>query len=838
MTPAERYAAEMSLLEAALDAPVGQRERVIRDGCGGDETLKERVMALLREHQEEAPIWDTAPALILAQVEPGDVLCERFEVQRLLGEGGMGQVWAARDRQSGEDIAVKVIRPELTLDAAIGMRFKRELQIARKVAHPNVCRVNEIFEDTSAPAPRLLFTMELLSGESLRDRIHREGPIPAKVAAPWIRQIVEGLAAAHRAGVIHRDLKPGNIMLVPATGGERAVIMDFGLARMAGSTAMPSGQTSIITLIGTPDYMAPEQVAGAEVTPATDIYALGLTMFEMLTGTVALKGRTSGETNLLRARRRPPRLRTLAPTASAATENLIQRCLEFEPAARFADATAVIEAIDGEPRRTWMRRALWAGGAAASIYIGQRGLSRPGVAALPQKVGVLPFESIGNGAEEQYLADGLTEQVLTGLQAAGLELPGRGSTFYYQKRALPLSQIARELGVQWLITGTIRMQGERAAVFAQLVDATGRPGPWSQSYERDRKQIGSLGSEISHDAAGVLAPGSKSGPSAMSTNPEANDLFLRGRFHWTRRNPEDQRKALALFRQAVATDPGFAPARCCTAEVLAGMADLHYLPAAEALPEARREAIEAIRLDPSLGHAYAILAHVSVLWQQDGAAGTRNFERAISLDPNDILAYVWFSHLLLKVGRAEECLRMATEAHRRDPLNLQVHFGLGSMAYFTRRYDQAYRTLHEVSAKAPDYYLSHELLSEVCARLGKRAEAIAAAEAALRVSPHRGHAMTFAANAFAILGETERARELLAEVVRPGRVASYEAVHVARGYAELGLAQESVAWLETARTRKETGLQTVRVHHSYDRIRNDSRYKAFERHLPFAPVSQ
>ena len=181
---------------------------------------------------------------------------------------------------------------------------------------------------------------------------------------------------------------------------------------------------------------------------------------------------------------------------------------------------------------------------------------------------------------------------------------------------------------------------------------------------------------------------------------------------------------------------------------------------------------------------------------------------------------------------------MATEAHRRDPLNLQVHFGLGSMAYFARRYGQAYKTLHEVAAKAPDYYLIHELLSEVCARLGKRAESIAAADAAIRESRHRGHAMTFAANAFAILGQRERARELLSEVVLPGKVASYEAVHVARGYAELGLATEAISWLETARARKETGLQTVRVHHSYDRIRTDSRFLEFERTLPFPPLAQ
>jgi TolB-like protein/Tfp pilus assembly protein PilF len=750
----------------------------------------------------------------------------------------MGQVWAAHDTQSDEDVAVKVIRPELTANSIATVRFRQELQLARKIAHVNVCRVNEIFEDHSTPLPRLLLTMELLEGETLAAYLQRVGQLPSKEALPLAAQIVDGLAAAHRLEIVHGDLKPGNIMLVPSSGGWRAVIMDFGLARV--EQQEPRGtQPEASVFPGTPDYMAPEQVERGRITPATDVYALGLTFFEMITGRKPLQGRSDGKTPGPRA----PRLRKVVPGTDARMESIVWRCLELEPADRYTDAMAVQQAMAaGRMDRVTRRRRVLAG-SAALLLAGAGGwlLSRrektdpllPG----PLRISVVPFEPIGDTKEQQYLADGLTERILTALQQRGFDLPGRGSAFSYQGRSVPLDQIARELGVEWLLSGTIRLQGGKVAVYAQLVDAHGTPGRWSKKYAGDRGELRMLGQEIASEAARVLAPSLPQRSVALDKAlPEASDLYLRGRYHFERRDPADQNEALRLFREAVKLDSKFALAHCGIAEALASMADLRQEPAEEALTEARKEALEAIRLDPELGHGYAVFANILVLRDADAEAAITHFDKAIALDPNDVLAYLWYSHLLLKIARVEACMRKALEAFRRDPLNLRVHYNTATTAYFTRRYSESYSRSREVLEKAPDYHMGHELLCEVCARLGKRKEAIAEAEAALHQSRQPAHALSYAANMYAILGDHKRATELLEKLFRSGGKMTFEAVHVARAYAEMGQTKEAMRWLETARARKETGLQTVRIHHSYDPIRETAEFREFARELPFGKM--
>lgn len=835
MTPAEQYDEEMRILEMVLDVPSAERPRVIREQCGGNAEMEARIYQLLKEHDESDSLWEETPAALLVRIEPGDLLCGRFRVLRRLGEGGMGQVWAAHDTQSDEDVAVKVIRPELTANTIATARFRQELQLARKIAHVNVCRVNEIFEDTSTPLPRLLLTMELLGGETLAAYLQKVRQLTSKEALPLTAQIVEGLAAAHRLEIVHGDLKPGNIMLVPGSGGWRAVIMDFGLARV--EQQEPRGTPTEASLfLGTPDYMAPEQLERGRITPATDVYALGLTVFEMITGNRPLQGRGDGKTPAIRA----PKLRKVVPGADAGMESIVWRCLEVEAADRYPDAMAVQRAMAAGPIDQFTRRGLMLAGGAALLLAGAggwqlwRGPKPPPEPPEALRISVVPFEPIGDAAEQQYLADGLTERILAAMQQRGFDMPGRGSAFSYQGRSVPLDQIARELNVRWLLGGTIRLQGERVAVYAHLVDAKGTPGKWSKSYIGDRRELRVLGQEIAAEAARALAPSRPQRSVALDKAlPEASDLYLRGRYHFERRDPADQKEALRLFREAVRLDPQFALAHCGIAETLASIADLRQEPAERALTEARKEAFEAIQMDSKLGHGYAVFANILVLWDADAEAAITHFDQAIALDPNDVLAYVWYSHLLLKIGRVEACERRAQEAFQRDPLNLRVHYNTASSAYFTRRYIESYSRAREVMAKAPDYHMGHELLSEVCARLGKREEARAEAREALHQSRHPAHALGYAANTYAILGDHKRATELLEELFRAGGKITFEAVHVARAYAEMGQAKQAMRWLETARARKETGLQTVRIHHSYDPIRGTAEFQEFARGLPF-----
>ncbi|MFN7936279.1 MAG: protein kinase [Bryobacteraceae bacterium] len=831
MSPSEQYRRETDALQTVLDAPAELREKVIHEVCGEDSKLEARVRALLQEHDETLTLWRRLPGGAPIDVQPGEILCERFALEQRLGEGGMGQVWAAQDRQVGERVAVKLIRPDLLLRGDVTARFKQELQLARKIGHPNICRVFELFEDRTKGIPHMFLTMELLSGETLSSRLKRDGPLAPRAAVEILRQILDGLTAAHELGIIHRDLKPGNIMLALSPAGQRAIIMDFGLARYLAGDHVEGATTYNAAVLGTPDYMAPEQATSNPITPAADIYAFGLTAYQMLTGEVPLKGGNATETAMLRARQKPEPPSRKAKGIDHHLDRIVLRCLEFEPSQRYRSAAELRREFDAHSHPLFSRRAAIAAGAAAVLMtsaalVSTRFRTQPAAEPSP-RIAVIPFEPIGDAGNQQYLADGLSEQILSLLEKNGFQVAARGSSFSFRGRSVPLADIARQLGAAWVLTGTLRLHGDTVSVYAQIVDGNGVPGKWSGRFEAGHKDLHKLSVEIASAGGLAISPRLQGAFQLSTSNAEANDYYLRGRYHWERRDPKDQELALSFYEKAVALDGNFALARCGIAEALAGMADLGYRKPAEALPRAKQEVLEAIRANAKLGHAYAVFANLATLWESDYDTAARYFEQAISLEPYNVLSYVWYSHLLLKTGKLEDAMRMAREAFRRDPLNLRVHMNAGSMAYFTRNYAEALERLREVSQKAPDYYLIHEVLAEVCARLGMRQEALREADMALHESRHKGHAMAFAANAYAILGEKERSLAALRELTHSNGKITFEAVHVARAFAEMGRAEDALQWLEVAYKKKETGLQTLPVYHSYDPIRRDPRFVSF-----------
>lgn len=366
MTPA-RWQQLKPHFERLSELPADERQAELDAACADDPVLRLELEVLLKASDAPDTFLEQFPerlrnALDAAGPRPDDlhagvILCGRFRIDRLLGEGGMGSVWAAFDSQLSEEIAIKTIRTGNTGDTGGVARFKRELQLARRIGHPNICRVYELFEDPSVTPPRLFLTMELLEGETLAARLRRTRKLSPQDAMPIIRQLTAGLTAAHAAGVIHRDFKPANVMLVPAPGGDRAVIMDFGLARtnqaVAGDGATQSG-----ILIGTPEYMAPEQIAGGTVSPATDVYALGLTMYEMLRGQSAFAGKSTLESWMRRAREGPPKLSGSVVGLNPRLDRVIARCVEYEPADRFVSVDDVWAALEGTRRVAGMRRPL------------------------------------------------------------------------------------------------------------------------------------------------------------------------------------------------------------------------------------------------------------------------------------------------------------------------------------------------------------------------------------------------------------------------------------------------------------------------------------------------
>jgi tetratricopeptide (TPR) repeat protein len=354
---AERWQRLRQIFDAVLDSPESDRDQTLEALCGGDDKLRAEIRALLSAASTPNAFLDRpATKLLNSTLRQGTLLASRFELLAPLGQGGMGEVWKARDRQLGEDIAVKTISNERLGDAVSLARFKREIQLARKIAHPNICRVYDLFEDTTVSPPRAFLTMEFIEGETLAERLERTGPIARDEAVSTFGQIAAGVAAAHQAGVVHRDLKPANVMLTMS--GSRAVVMDFGLARAPSSSDLSESRTVSGVLVGTPEYMAPEQIGSSPATPATDVYALGLILFEMLSGARPYAGGTTFESWMRRAREEPRRLSGDIPGVQRRIDEVIARCLAYEPSKRFRDASEVWTSLQshwpivtGGPRR-------------------------------------------------------------------------------------------------------------------------------------------------------------------------------------------------------------------------------------------------------------------------------------------------------------------------------------------------------------------------------------------------------------------------------------------------------------------------------------------------------
>ena len=362
---AETWQRLRTAYDAVLDAPESERQRLIEEFCGSHPELGDELVKLLEaEARPDRSLDRPVVRLLPPPLAPGMLLAGRFRLDRSIGHGGMGEVWSARDETLKEDIAIKTIRA-LDADAQLRRRFITETQLARRISHPNVCRVNDFFEDTSVVPPRAFLTMALLDGETLAARLKRAGRMSRNDTLGIVRQLLAGLGAAHAAGVVHRDLKPANVMLTDGTDAPRAVIMDFGLARDPGGHDTDS-MTAPGLLVGTPEYMAPEQISGEPVTPATDIYAMGLILFEMLSGSRPFAGGSTLASWMRRVREAPPRLQGVVTGVDDRIDTVIARCLAYSPADRYQTADQMREALETprlvvavpRSRRLWIAAAV------------------------------------------------------------------------------------------------------------------------------------------------------------------------------------------------------------------------------------------------------------------------------------------------------------------------------------------------------------------------------------------------------------------------------------------------------------------------------------------------
>jgi eukaryotic-like serine/threonine-protein kinase len=772
-----------------------------------------KLTALLQElaatpHAAQASAWEQV-------LRPGASV-GRFELVRELGSGGFGVVWEARDKELGRNVAFKAVRS----GGKPGLREERLLQeaeAAARLSHPNLVTLHDVGRTEHGP----YLVLELLRGETLEERLAL-GPISVREALRVGIEIAKGVAHAHARGVVHRDLKPANVFLCE---DGQVKVLDFGLAHAFGQRRADGG---------TSGYMAPEQVEGAPEDERTDVFALGVILYRMLSGEAPYPP--------ARARRTPPN--ELDLQEAPALGPFVQRMLALRPTDRPRGAGEVLAALSplqaeleraggGAPRvRKRHRKArLWglaAGGvAAAAVLVAATAYWPSARRAAPEptpSVAVLPFADLSPQHDQEYFADGVAEEILNALaHVDGLRVPGRTSSFFFRGKNVELSEIGRRLNVKHVVEGSVRRSGDRVRITAQVVNVANGYQLWSDSFDGSVTQLFDVQDRFATAVVRALQvkllPGSEPTP-APPPNPEAYEQLLLGKHLFYTFWPENIARARRHFERAVAIDPQYAPAWALLSSSITQSADVEGSATDEHRKEARAAADRAIALAPDdcMGYVARTFMRLFLLWDWDGARS--DVERALTLKKSHLAPYNQHALLLRTLGRTREAIAASRKATEHDPLNAVYWVGLGRIYRDAGELDQARVALERALELSPDRFWHDVGVVELLR--GSPATA-------LELFERKPVSLSGVAMAKHDLGSEVESRRALEQVV--ARSGPREPYKVATVYAWLGERDEAFAWLERAYAQRNIGLVQVKTDPLLRSLRDDPRYTALLRKM-------
>jgi TolB-like protein/Tfp pilus assembly protein PilF len=749
-------------------------------------------------------------------------LASRYVLERELGHGGMATVFLAHDLRHDRPVALKVLHPDLARSLG-AERFLREIHTAARLQHPHVLSVIDsgTAGQQDGGSELLWFSMPYVEGESLRDRLAREKQLPLDDALRIAREVAEGLDYAHRHGVVHRDVKPENILLAEG----HALVADFGISHALASEGPGERITESGLTVGTPAYMSPEQAAGEPVDARSDVYALGVVLYEMLAGEPPFIGSTAQAVIAKRFHSEPTPVRALRPSVPEHVDRAIARALSRAAVDRFASAADFARALAEQPAASSLSgstagrvRSVPRGvlALAIGILIGLGVLfawtrthpagkgSEPGV----QRLAVLPFENLG-GADKAYFADGITDEIRGKLATVpGLQVIARTSSDQYRETTESPRQIGRELGVDYLLTGTVQWDQERGRsrvrVSPELVQAASAATRWQQAFDAPLTDVfqvqANIADRVARELGVALAAGQRQHLSERPTQDlAAYDLYLKGRHAWRQRTAGGLDQARRLLEQAIALDPGFAPAHAALADVYTVLPLWSDLPPDQTYPRAKAAALDALRLDSILAAPYAALADVNAMYEWDWRAAERNFRRSLALDPNNANTHHWFGgDYLMVVGRKREALAEAGRARELDPLSALISAGYGQALYRIGRTDESATVLRDVLSIDPGFLLGNQWLGATYLRQGRTADALPLLERAIDPSVRHSVDVAFLGFAYAKARRLRDAEALLRELMDRRSKRYVSPANIAVLHVGLGDTVEAFAWLRRA----------------------------------------
>ncbi len=889
MTP-ERYKEVGQLYRAALEVEPERRAAFLAEACSGDETLRQEVESLFGYEAQRGGLIDQ-PALeiaaqTLAKEQAGSPVGQNlghYRILSLLGKGGMGEVYRARDTKLDRTVALKLLPAELAANQERMRRFVREAKAASALNHPHVATIYEIGEGDGIS----FIAMEYIEGQTLAAEINGRPLDAAKIIEIGI-QVADALDEAHSKGITHRDIKPANLMLTPRG---QVKVLDFGLAKVAHSAGLDEmSQLSTLTettpgvVMGTVAYMSPEQALGHEVDQRTDIFSVGAVIYEMATGQQPFRGATASETidRILHAQ--PEAIAHFNDQAPAELERIVGKCLEKEREARYQTAAEVrddltrLRGLENTERTTLLRslgQMMTAGRRAIQMQSSWRRLALAGIALVILLLGmvmsvyllsgrekvneapasglgpatdslaVLPFVNGSADANMEYLSDGITEGIINSLsQLPQLRVMARSTVFNYKGKQVDPRKVGQELHVRAVLTGRVLQRDGDLLIGAELVNVADGSQLWGEQSSWKQADVIRMPTEIAQRISEKLhfrltEEGRKRLLKRYTENTAAYHLYLKGRYYLEKWTEEDFKRGLDCFKQALDLDPNYSLA-------YAGLSDAYhwlstvYLPPKEAMPKSRAAAMKALELDETLAEAHTALATVAIAYDWDWKEAERAYKQAIKFNPGYAPAHHGYGIYLVLVGRPAEAQVELKRAQEFDPLSTSIAVTAVWPFYFApppaRQYDRAIEELRRIIALDSGFFPAHVLLGHVYTQKGMHGEAIEEFTKAAQLDNAVGN-LGDRGYAFGMAGKREEAQRILGDLLeRVKRREFVPALGVALVYIGLGEKAQALAWLEKAYEERDEELAFyIKVDPRFDSLRADSRFIELIRLMNYPP---
>jgi serine/threonine-protein kinase len=862
----ERWRKVKEIFQAAVELPAAERGAYLTDACAGDASLLTEVESLLAAHEEPGSFLG-APAFDLAGEFAVDALLGkslgRYRILSLLGRGGMGEVYRAKDTTLGRDVAIKVLPSGFSIDRDRLRRFEQEARAASALNHPNIITIHEFGQEEGVH----FIVSEFIEGETLRRRIGAETAAGGRMSAPEVLefaiQLTSALNAAHEAGIVHRDIKPENVMVRP---DGLVKVLDFGLAKLIerraydtapdAKDAFAATTASVGTgvVMGTVNYMSPEQARGERLDARSDLFSLGVALYEMAAGRSPFARETVADTIASILEKEPPPLAQFTSEVPEALELIIRKMLGKDREERYQTARELLDDLKGlnrgeAPVASPPAKKEFPTGAAKRRRSGAAIASAALIAVIAgvvyfnqsdkeiESIAVLPFINADGNQETEYMADGVTESVINALtQLSNLAVRPRNQVFRYKKREIDPQAVGRELEVEAVLTGQVTPRAGQLVISLQLIDVRKNRQLWGAKYTVRSADLPLMQAQIAQEIAEKLRPAERLQATKRHTeNAEAYNLYLQGRYFWNQRTREGYGKAIKLFTQATDLDPSFALAH-------AGLADCYVLGGGhptsvhEAMSKARASALLALKLDDTLAEAHASLAQVHLFNDWNLADAEASFKRAVDLKPSYETAHHWYAIMLAVSGRFPEAIDRIKRAQWIDPVSPIITKDAALIYYYAGQYDLALAECKKALDLSPDFYPARAALGDIYLRQDKKEEALVELR---RAEQLEGRLLTKAAlgYGYAVSGQKEKALTTLDEMRRGSPDRPVPAFYMAMLYTGLGQKDAAFNWLRQAYQERAYRMIYLKVDPAFASLRSDPRFSGLLRDIGLAPAN-